>query len=427
MLLCGVKILNDVNQKIISASLLRLRMKSPFFATLALFAQFRPTQLLDTAATDGKDIFFNPEYLRSLPTSQQDGLLLHEVLHAALLHVIRRGVKDQKVWNVAADIVVNGMISQQGCFELPPGGLRDTQLEHLSVEEIYELLMKDGCDRFSLPMFDLIGNAPGGCSDSVFETNRKDAKNAKGNKDSLSQARHSVFETNRKDAKNTKGNKDSLSQARQAEVETHWRNALQQAAVVARTVNHGKLPAGMERELSLLTSPQLDWRSYLWRYLVQTPTDFIGFDRRFIGRGLYLESLVGESVQVYVAVDTSGSIDNEQLQMFLSEVQGILNAYPHLLCDLYYADAEAYDPYPLNPDSIIPSPQGGGGTSFVPFFTKVQESWDGITGGVCIYLTDGYGTFPSQPPQLPVLWVVTPGGLDLSEFPFGEAVRLLSM
>lgn len=398
------KNMNDSNQKIISASLLRLRMKSPFFATLALFAKFRSTQLLDTAATDGKDIFFNPEYLRSLPPAQQDGLLLHEVLHAALLHVIRRGVRDGLVWNVAADIVVNGMISQQGCFELPPGGLRDTQIEHLSVEEIYELLIKDGCDRFSLPMSDLIGNAPGACSDSAFETNRKDAKNIEGN-----------FA------------KDSLSQAKQAEIEAHWRNALQQASVVARTVNQGKLPALMERELSLLTSPQLDWRSYLWRYLVQTPTDFIGFDRRFIGRGLYLESLVGESVQIYVAVDTSGSIDNQQLQMFLSEVQGILNAYPHLQCDLYYADAEAYGAYPLNPDSIIPSPQGGGGTSFVPFFTKVQESWDGISGGVCIYLTDGYGTFPEQPPQLPVLWVVTPGGLDLGEFPFGEAVRLLSV
>jgi hypothetical protein len=56
VLLCGVKILNDVNQKIISASLLRLRMKSPFFATMALFAQFRPTQLLDTAATDGTGV-----------------------------------------------------------------------------------------------------------------------------------------------------------------------------------------------------------------------------------------------------------------------------------------------------------------------------------------------------------------------------------
>ena len=49
-----------------------------------------------------------------------------------------------------------------------------------------------------------------------------------------------------------------------------------------------------------------------------------------------------------------------------------------------------------------------------------------MTTGVCVYLTDGYGTFPDPPPELSVLWVVTPGGLDLSQFPFGEAVRLLS-
>ncbi len=105
--------------------------------------------------------------------------------------MIRRSVRDAKVWNVAADIVVNGIIMQQGCFELPPGGLRDTQIEHLSVEEIYELLLKDGSDHFSLPMSDLISNAPGDCSDSAFETNRKDAKNTEGNfaKDSLSQAK----------------------------------------------------------------------------------------------------------------------------------------------------------------------------------------------------------------------------------------------
>ena len=74
-----------------------------------------------------------------------------------------------------------------------------------------------------------------------------------------------------------------------------------------------------------------------------------------------------------------------------------------------------------------PKPQGGGGTSFVPFFDKVAQRWDGQTQGVCVYLTDGYGSFPDTAPELPVLWVVTPGGLALEEFPFGEAVRLLSV
>ncbi len=437
-------------QKLISASLLRLRMKSPFFATLALFARFVLSQQLPTAATDGKDIFFNLEYLLSLPTDQQDGLLLHEVLHAALLHVPRRGVRDRTLWNIAADIVVNGIISQQGVFTLPPGGLRDPNLEHLSVEEIYELLLKDTSQCPNLPNPDLLESSPtGGVTPAMNGTNtttlplpptdhapnphfvgspssplptpvflESPPQDSDGEADSNSSQSSSQSKI--------AGDGDSLSSAKKAALEAHWQNALQQAAVIARTVNQGKLPAGMERELGALTAAQIDWRAYLWRYLVQTPTDFSGFDRRFIGRRLYLETLQGESVQVYVAVDTSGSIDRQQLRMFLSEVQGILNAYPHLKCELYYVDAEAYGPYELNPDSTLPNPQGGGGTSFVPFFEKVAASWDGYTQEVCVYLTDGYGTFPEKA-SLPVLWVVTPGGLGLEAFPFGEAVRLLSV
>ena len=382
----------STSQKIISASLLRLRMRSPFFATLALFARFIPTQNISTAATDGKDILFNPDYLLSLPTPQQDGLLLHEVLHAALLHVLRRGVRDKEVWNIAADIVVNGIIYQQGYFDLPSGGIRDEKLEHLSVEEIYELLPQQQC-QYCLGDLDLLDAPPG---------------DSRGERLSPTQF-------------------DSLSETKKAELESHWRNAMQQATVIARTTSQGTLPAGMERELGALDTAQLDWRSYLWRYLVKTPTDYTEFDRRFIGRGLYLETLQGESVKVYVAVDTSGSIDDRLLKMFLSEVGGILNSYPHLECELYYADADVYSAFELNPDSEIPQPQGGGGTSFIPFFDKISDRWDGMTTTVCVYLTDGYGTFPDTAPELPVLWVVTPGGLDLSQFPFGETVRLLSV
>ena len=388
------------SQKIISASLLRLRMRSPFFATLALFARFIPTQRTATAATNGKDILFNPDYLLSLPTRQQDGLLLHEVLHAALLHVLRRGVRDKEIWNIAADIVVNGIIYQQGCFELPSGGIRDKKLEHLSVEEIYELLQQQCSHCLGNP--DLLE----GTGQGMEGLNSED-----GDGNSSFQLREL----------------DSLSAAKKAELESHWQNAMQQATVIARTTNRGTLPAGMARELGALDTAQLDWRSYLWRYLVKTPTDYTEFDRRFIGRGLYLETLQGESVKVYVAVDTSGSIDDRLLKLFLSEVRGVLNSYPHLECELYYADADVYGAYELNLDSQIPQPQGGGGTSFVPFFSKINNSWDGMTTAVCVYLTDGYGTFPDTTPELPVLWVVTPGGLDLSQFPFGESVRLLSV
>jgi predicted metal-dependent peptidase len=283
------------------------------------------------------------------------------------------------------------MIVQHQGFELPNGVIRDPKLEHLSVEEIYEILLPN-TTYYSLCELDLLNQPP----------------------DDASQERQG-------------SDTGSLGQAKQASLEAHWRNAMQQAMVVARSSNsQGNIPAGIQRELGALTQAQLDWRSYLWRYLVRTPTDFTGFDRRFIGCKLYLEALEGESVQVFVAVDTSGSVGGQEMRLFLSEVLGILNAYPHLICELYYADAEAYGPYSLKVDSEMPRPVGGGGTSFVPFFEKVSDKQDWHSSGVCVYLTDGYGTFPEKPPALPVLWVVTPGGLSLEQFPFGEAVRLLS-
>ncbi|MEM9922173.1 MAG: VWA-like domain-containing protein [Cyanobacteria bacterium P01_D01_bin.50] len=400
-------------QKSISSSLLRLQTKSPFFATLAMFARFVPTEKLPTAATDGKDIFYNVEFLLSLTPKQLDGVLLHEVLHAALLHVPRRGVRDAQLWNIAADIVINGMIATHG-FELPEGTLREVNLEHLSVEEVYEILLQDADNAPQLTNPDLLDNPPedaGGEQQkgNKGETQEGEQKEGKGESSPASQGG------------------DSMSQAKKAAMEAHWRNAMQQAATVARTANKGNLGGGIERELENLNSAQIDWRSYLWRYLVQTPTDFSGFDRRFIGRRLYLESLQGESIRVYLALDTSGSIDTKLLGLFFSEVQGILSSYPHIKCEFYYVDAEVYGPYEIKADSMPPKPQGGGGTSFVPFFDKVAQRWDGQTQGVCVYLTDGYGTFPDTTPELPVLWVVTPGGLSLEEFPFGEAVRLLSV
>jgi predicted metal-dependent peptidase len=378
----------DLTQ-LISASLLRLRMKSPFFGTLAMFAQFVPSTTIPSAATDGRDIFFNPEFLAALPRAQQDGVLLHELIHAALLHPSRLREREPERWNIAADIVVNGMILQQQGVELPPGGLRDEKLEHLSVEEVYELLRSSTPNRHQLTNPDLLVNS-GTASDAP-----------------------------------TPQQSHRLDNSQRELLAAHWRQAIQQATAISRTTQWGKLPLGIEREFEALVNPQLDWKAHLWRYLVQTPNDFQSFDRRFIGRGLYLEALQGESIRVYLAIDTSGSVNQKTLDLFMSEVIGILGAYPHLECDLYYVDCEADGPYSIVFNDPLPPPQGGGGTSFVPFFDRVSETWDGHTQAICIYLTDGYGEFPADIPVLPTLWVVTPGGLDLARFPFGEAVRLI--
>ena len=376
-------------QRTVSATLLRICQRSPFFATLALHAKIKITNDLPTAATDGRDVFVNPDFFNALTPAAQEGLLLHEVLHAALLHVPRRGTRNPKLWNIAADVVINGMLIRDG-YTLPEGGVRDPSREHLATEEVYEALLKDAKSQPELGMPDLMeGDGPPGSAGE--------------NKDAPA----------------------SGTAIDKAEMEGHWKKALQEARMVAQSSLAGDVPAHLQREIGQLLRSQIDWRSYLWRYLVQTPTDFGAFDRRFVGDGMYLETIAGETVHVHACVDTSGSINEGDVAVFMSEVQSILLAYPHLRCELYYADAELHGPYTVTADSELPKPVGGGGTDFRPFFAHLEKHADRHTTAVAIYLTDGYGDFPSETPAIPTLWVVTPGGKDVAGFPFGEVIRLL--
>jgi predicted metal-dependent peptidase len=371
-------------------SLLRTRLctRTPFLGSLLLFAETVSTDTIPTAATNGQQILINPQFFERLTLGEQEAVLLHEVLHAALLHVPRGKGRDAKRWNIAADIVVNGILTREG-FELPRDSVRAQALERFSVEEVYDLLDTSPWDKknFSLGSPDLL---PGEGMENPQIPN-----------------------PNRPDPEETRA------------MEAQWRSALEQASVMAETLLQGSMPASLQRELQTLKSGQLNWRHYLWRYLVRTPIDFRDFDRRFVGKRMYLETLEDETVHVAVAVDTSGSISDLQIQAFLSEVQSILLSYPHLNCQLYYADAELHGPYALTPYSSLPTPIGGGGTDFRPFFTKLSQDHSPWVTTVAVYLTDGYGFFPSQPPSFPVLWVVTPGGQDSAQFPFGETVRLL--
>ncbi len=364
----------------LSGSRLRLRGKSAFFATLLLHTDVQPSNEVALAATDGDRVYLNPLAAAGLSGTELDALLLHEVLHAALSHVQRRGPREKKRWNRAADLIVNGMVEHAG---LPPqkGAARDGHLETLSVEEVYAAL--EGQEEEQ----NQHGEGEGG---DLLDGPPSDAPPGSG-----------------------PGQKP-------ADLTRRWKGTLEQARAAESLSGKGQGPLGLHRELARLVPARLDWKSQLWRFLARTPTDFGGFDRRFIGRGLYLEALDDESLHALIAVDTSGSVDDEAVKALVAEVQGILGAYPHVRAELYYADTEAYGPFSLTAGSEIPPPQGGGGTDFRPIFGKVADHEPDLL----VYLTDGYGDFPEQPPRVPTLWVVPPGGLEDSGFPFGEVLRL---
>ena len=121
----------------------QLLLNNGFFGNLATRLELQEaSSWCPTAATDGRSIFFNEEFLYSLSSKEQNALMLHEVLHMALLHVTRRQSRDPPIWNIAADIVVNDLIERNTSFPLPEGAITDRRFQDKSVEYIYEALLK---------------------------------------------------------------------------------------------------------------------------------------------------------------------------------------------------------------------------------------------------------------------------------------------
>lgn len=453
---------------------LRLLADHPFFGTLLLHAPLRETFEIPTMATDGYAIYYNPAFTEALTDDEVLGVLLHEVLHAAYGHLPRRGSRDPLRWNVAADIVVNGIVEREGVGCLPPGALRDPALQDLPVEEVYALLPEPP----PLPQPDLLEEAPsqyepldepggaekgpggeraegGEAGAGGSNPAQEEGGGQAGEGEGASQKRsgqggasdtgggHPAQEegggegTGASQERSGQGDGNAPSENLEAgsgkalapsNLRDYWRRALREAQVAVETVygsrSQGRGALGASREYREAVEGRLDWRSLLWRFLTPTPTDFGGLDRRFVHQRLYLEALEEWNVRVHVAVDTSGSIGNEALSRFLGEIRAILRAYPRTQAQLYYADAQLYGPYPLELEGPWPRPRGGGGTDFRPFFRHLEAQDDPLGEILAVYLTDGYGDFPEEPPRFPVLWVVAPGGLPDENFPFGEVARL---
>ena len=204
----------------LQSTLLRIRGDHPFFGTLALFTYLRLTEDIATAGTDGRTIWFNPGFVEKQDPTRLCGLLVHELLHAALQHGQRRRERDPTLWNIAADIVVNGMVRNDTAYELPEGGVEMPKLAHLSVEEIYEQLRGGKLTVPTIRLLDLMPSQGTGA-----------------------------------------GEGGTLVDAQAEQLQRHWRAALQQAGAVARRINKGFGKNGLDgvREFGPATNATLGW------------------------------------------------------------------------------------------------------------------------------------------------------------------------
>lgn len=198
--------------------------------------------------------------------------------------------------------------------------------------------------------------------------------------------------------------------------------AIHQAAEAAKA--QGKLSADLESLISDITDPKVDWKAVLARFLrANNKSDFtwVRPNRRFIARGMYLPSLHNPCLEeIVIAVDTSGSISDEELKQFTTETSYILHELAPERVQFIQCDAEINDVTEYTRESLPlkVTYKGRGGTEFTPVIDYVNENHPNTAA--LVYLTDlECGDFGDKP-HYPVLWVTT----NETKADYGEVIQM---
>jgi predicted metal-dependent peptidase len=366
----------------------------PFYGTLALHLDLVEDRTIPTAATDGKKIFYNPEFMDSLADDEIEFVVAHEAYHCANRHHTRRGTRDLRLWNVACDYVLNADLIQAAVGRMPQGGLHDPRFAKLAAEDVYALLEQEqpaqpqpGGGNGPGPAGSAAGDDPGGCG-GVLDA--------------------------------------SESPGERGEQDAEWQTITRQAVNVAIKAA-GKVPGHLERLVNELNKPKADWREILRQFV--DPASAYDYswqrtDRRFGGAPFLLPSDVKEGINtIVVGIDTSGSINDAMLKTFGSEAQAIMDdgAVDNLVvvyCDTSVRKVDRY----TNGEKISLKAHGGGGTDFAPVFEWAREHEPDATA--IIYLTDLCGPCNTPAPDSPVLWVAAGTYGRGKVMPFGEVIQL---
>lgn len=328
-----------------------LLINHSFFGNLATrLKMINADEWCSTAATDGRNFYYNSRFICLLKTKEVEFLVGHEVLHVVYDHMGRRDNRDPQIWNIANDYAVNADLKRHkvGQFITSVPCLYEAKYDGKYSEYIYDDLMK-GVSKVSLD--DLI--------DQMLDEHMDSEDDSDGEAEGKGRPKPMTQEE-----------RDALRQ----EIKQNIINA-------AAGSEAGKLPAGVKRLLDDITDPKMPWRD-----LIQTNlTSLIKSDYSFSRpnrRGWHMDAIMpgsipGEEIDVVVALDMSGSISDKQAQMFLGEVSGMMQMFDGYKIHVFCFDTSVHNPQSFSSDNLDTmseyEPKGGGGTDFTSIFDYLKE------------------------------------------------------
>ncbi len=352
---------------------------------------------IPTACTNGRDVKYGRAFVDGLTDAQLRGLVLHEDEG----HKLHRHLEiwkwmydiDPHLANCACDYVINIKIvddnKEDGFAQLPEGGLVDARFRGMDSAQVFNILRKEQEEQSQDDQGDgSQGNESGGDGEPSSSPGGDGAG----------------FDEHDWEGAQSLSDEDKRELARDID------EAIRQGAMAA-----GKMGGTGNRDLDEVLQPQVDWREVLREFIQNTcaGNDYSTYarpNRRLMSQGIIMPSGISEQVgELVIAIDTSGSVGQQELTAFLSEVKGVCDTVkPDKLRLLYWGSNvvgdEAYDMHEL--DNLVKStkPMGGGGTD-VNCVTQYMTD-EGIKPQACIVLTDGYLYSGWGDWTCPVLWAI---------------------
>ena len=387
-------------------------MRDPRFALWSGILMVGRTSVVDnipTACTNGRDEKYGRKFVAMLKEPELNFVVLHENLHKAYRHLTtwkKLHDENHRLANAACDYVINLKLKDldpsertismprwaDGELKGKPMGLVDEKYRGLNAKQVFDLL-KD----------EQKGGGGGGGEEGEG-----------GGGTSQGQGQGEGFDDHDWD-----GAKEMTEEEKKV-LEREIDQAIRQG-VMAHQKIAGTGAGDLDRDLLELLEPKVDWREMLREFVKSTcsakdTSSWRKVNRRFLSTGVYMPSLIGEKVgHMVIAVDTSGSVGQEELSGFLTEVKGIAEEVKPSQVDLIYWDSRvaAHEEYTENDVSNIinsTKPRGGGGTS--PSCVSEYLKEKRIVPECVIMLTDGYvGSDWGRDWTAPVLWAIV-GGND---------------
>jgi len=341
-------------------------------------------QKRDNCPTMGIGVFYgrvhlvyNDAWCSSLTKEELMAVLEHELLHLLHGHTYRRGYRDPEMWNVAADLAINTLI--QG--KLPKGCLwPPDEWKGKATEWIYEKLPQPQRGKGGS------SGAPGSGTD--WKEGHPEWAN---------------------------GSIDDHSHWGESDGPGVQESVLKKMVGDAQSRSKGQIPSSYQSIVEEIMRPKIKWKDVLKHYIGTRVAQEQSRTWRRRSRRLmatlpsipWKGFLRKRSVDVMVAVDTSGSVDDDMIKQFFTELEYLahkMNARVDLIqCD---AAVHSFGEYKKGMWKTI-KVTGRGGTDARPPFTMLEDK--GITPDVMVYFTDGDigGDYPEAAPDFPVIWMIT--------------------